>query len=1167
MAGGVVFRSEFDDGVKVGVGFRVDIMYIEAATKTITGITVANPGVVTAVAHGHSNGDKVFIFSVAGMTEVNFSIQTVANKAADTFEIEDTSGFSAYTSGGTANTIAEMDSGSNPLGLQYNGQNSNKYGIDGVIGSIKKSIATFVLEQTIAGQFDNILAAEDDRFEIYVYKDTSGTHALSTFSATGNLYWSGNLIPENISEPYNTVVPYPITFIAKDGLERLKDIDFESSGTKIQGRQSVLTTLMFCLNLLDIKDNPKGAKLGLYEAVDIFEAGMDDAIDMSSLEQADIDPEIFRTDTDEAINCEDVVHALCLGFQFRLYQGKGKWNVERVNQLNGTMERRLFDTSSELVSSENAYDPIIVTGDATAKLLTKRMIRKSWKSAKATFNAGQVINLVPFGEFEVAAFANDTSFVSGGWTISGSATILKTEINQPGSEFAVNITSTSSGVGDYIESPAIKAPQDNIYRIKFKTRVNIADTPTVFTTLPNFWWMVRWQQDGGTQKYLRDNSFKRSIASITVANPGVVTTNIPHGLADGEQVVLAVLGMTELATISTVANKTDTTFEIEDTTGFSAFTTGDVSPWVWTTVSTTNSVTSELLNTWIDHNIGGFLIPDSGDAGDMFVRLYELDPGIWTLADNSGILYDRMIGTVNAGGSLPIEITKVTAEISSSGSSFRHDGFDLKFGDVAGFANQDFVLPVGSRLELELVIGQILAGDSIQFDIDTTARTFTTAQPKAITNITKANPAVVTSAAHGFSNGNVVLIWDVGGMTEINGGNQLGTTYTVANKTANNFELSGIDSQAFSTYTSGGNILLLSSDTFFDGKSLRWAIMNYAGTGYKVGYKLSADSLEDLVTVFSPTPDTSRDMGTVTLSLGNGSDMSKLSQTDAIEAEATVTSRPLSKGAVSVAGNVTQGWYEKGDAATDTDEGGTNVSHIKMILLGILRNYGVTTKKHTGTLADLAGDVHFGSIIHDATNDNGVYFSFNGASSNEKRLEWKGELIQHSNASPTLAYTTIERTVGEDINNQGQASPFIIGPTITETINQSIITSGISVVEGTLIAAQIKTLLTSPVTNVAAAGTDKTIVPSIILLRFNWNAVAFTNTLSLRYGAGGQDLGIINHTIIQGTADSWLIVQINRAVVTSSFPTNTDLVWRSGADSAAGDSTLDYSIIYHIANF
>ena len=79
---------------------------------TITGITKANPGVVTVSDLGDLvNGDKVIIQGVVGMTELNFDgadeIYTVANinSGAGTFELQgvNTSGFGVYTSGGSVN--------------------------------------------------------------------------------------------------------------------------------------------------------------------------------------------------------------------------------------------------------------------------------------------------------------------------------------------------------------------------------------------------------------------------------------------------------------------------------------------------------------------------------------------------------------------------------------------------------------------------------------------------------------------------------------------------------------------------------------------------------------------------------------------------------------------------------------------------------------------------------------------------------------------------------------------------------------------------------------------------------------------------------------------------------------------------------------------------------
>ena len=83
--------------------------------------------------------------------------------------------------------------------------------------------------------------------------------------------------------------------------------------------------------------------------------------------------------------------------------------------------------------------------------------------------------------------------------------------------------------------------------------------------------------------------------------------------------------------------------------------------------------------------------------------------------------------------------------------------------------------------------------------------------PVTITAATTANPVVITAASHGFENGDEVDISDVTtgvnsagaatGMSQIND-----LRFTVANKTTNTFELSGIDGSAFTAYTSGGKV-------------------------------------------------------------------------------------------------------------------------------------------------------------------------------------------------------------------------------------------------------------------------------------------------------------------------------------------------------------------------
>lgn len=98
---------EFGDSY---VRFYKDGGILTETQKDITAATAADPVVITSAGHGYSNGDRVFITSVVGMTQLNNREFTVANKTTDTFELSgvDGTGFDAYTSGGKSGKIVEV---------------------------------------------------------------------------------------------------------------------------------------------------------------------------------------------------------------------------------------------------------------------------------------------------------------------------------------------------------------------------------------------------------------------------------------------------------------------------------------------------------------------------------------------------------------------------------------------------------------------------------------------------------------------------------------------------------------------------------------------------------------------------------------------------------------------------------------------------------------------------------------------------------------------------------------------------------------------------------------------------------------------------------------------------------------------------------------------------
>jgi len=75
---------------------------------TIAGATQANPCEITAVGHGFSTGDLIYIDGVVGMTQLNNRIYTITSTGADTFTLDgvNSTAYTAYSSDGVASPSA-----------------------------------------------------------------------------------------------------------------------------------------------------------------------------------------------------------------------------------------------------------------------------------------------------------------------------------------------------------------------------------------------------------------------------------------------------------------------------------------------------------------------------------------------------------------------------------------------------------------------------------------------------------------------------------------------------------------------------------------------------------------------------------------------------------------------------------------------------------------------------------------------------------------------------------------------------------------------------------------------------------------------------------------------------------------------------------------------------
>jgi hypothetical protein len=147
---------------------------------------------------------------------------------------------------------------------------------------------------------------------------------------------------------------------------------------------------------------------------------------------------------------------------------------------------------------------------------------------------------------------------------------------------------------------------------------------------------------------------------------------------------------------------------------------------------------------------------------------------------NAGILY-----TKDTGGNAELFYENqagTEVQITSDGSiAGEHEILNMKSG-----ADGSIAAASGKNL---YIIGGDAAG----------VNKFSFMSSQVITAISQANPAAVTSVAHGLTTGDVVRIINVEGMVEVNNLN-----FTVTKSTDDVFTLNATDSTGYTAYTSGG---------------------------------------------------------------------------------------------------------------------------------------------------------------------------------------------------------------------------------------------------------------------------------------------------------------------------------------------------------------------------
>lgn len=99
---------------------QIEAGYVSTTTTAITGISIANPCVITVASHTYDVGDVLWLTGIAGTVQINNSFAKVTAKTATTITLAVSStGMTAWTSGGTLAKVTTAGTVAFKIGLGH----------------------------------------------------------------------------------------------------------------------------------------------------------------------------------------------------------------------------------------------------------------------------------------------------------------------------------------------------------------------------------------------------------------------------------------------------------------------------------------------------------------------------------------------------------------------------------------------------------------------------------------------------------------------------------------------------------------------------------------------------------------------------------------------------------------------------------------------------------------------------------------------------------------------------------------------------------------------------------------------------------------------------------------------------------------------------------------
>ncbi|GAB3517720.1 hypothetical protein [Emticicia fontis] len=302
------------------------------------------------------------------------------------------------------------------------------------------------LKGTDSFQLDDLQFDDERKYQVKIYKDNA-------------LEFTGWLVPFYSSQEFEDISVIIIKIMAKDGINRLKDLNFIDFHPNVASKkQSVRSLLQQALA-------QTGHDLPMLVYYNKYDTAMDQSSASCPLSQLYIDVRSLLSKDNTYINYYQVLERLLTAHDLRLFQSGGHWIVtSAIEATDGFLQGRGF-TADGTPTGSTIFNTEVVIHTGGLKVLKGAINRKDipYQEFSSYYEVGLQSNLLPNGDF--GSFSGVTT--PSNWTKVGIWGITEIQQDFRGGIIFDNTYTSSDGLDSkYLESEAIDITEYSSFQFK-----------------------------------------------------------------------------------------------------------------------------------------------------------------------------------------------------------------------------------------------------------------------------------------------------------------------------------------------------------------------------------------------------------------------------------------------------------------------------------------------------------------------------------------------------------------------------------------------------------------------------------------------------------------------------------------------------------------------------